>query len=107
MTPACAKACPTESIKFGPIKKLREHAKQRVAELHARGETDAYLYGAEPNGEYSSLNAFFLLKDNPLAYNLPEAPRRPVAHMQRNYIFSYAVSLALTAMSAVLFHRGR
>jgi formate dehydrogenase iron-sulfur subunit len=105
--PACAKACPTESIKFGPIRKLREVANKRVEELHARGETDAYLYGAEPNGEYSALNSIFLLKDKPIVYNLPEAPRRPVAHMKRNYIFSYAVSLALTAMSAVLFYRGR
>lgn len=107
MTPACAKSCPTESIKFGPVSKLREVAKKRVEELHARGETDAYLYGAEASGEYSALNSFFLLKDKPIAYNLPEAPRRPVAHMKQNYIFSFAVSLALTAMSAVLFHRGR
>ncbi len=106
MTPACAKSCPTESIKFGPLRKLRQQAQQRVEELHARGETDAYLYGAEANGEYSALNSIFLLKDRPSVYNLPEAPRRPVAHMKRNYIFSYAVSLALTAMSAVLFHRG-
>jgi formate dehydrogenase iron-sulfur subunit len=107
MTPACAKHCPTESIKFGPISRLREIARKRVEELHARGESDAYLYGAEANGEYSALNSFFLLKDKPIVYNLPEAPRRPVAHMKRNYIFSFAVSVALTAMSAVLFHRGR
>ena len=103
MTPACAKACPTASIQFGPVDELRDHARQRVAELHDRGETDAYLYGAEPAGEYSALNAFFLLTDEPSTYNLPAAPRRPVAHMNRSYLFSFAMTLGLAAASAVLF----
>src|SRR5206468_3978731 len=70
MTPACAKSCPTESIQFGPIEMRREKAQQRVEELHARGEGDAYLYAAEPTAEYSALNSFFLLKDKPGVYNL-------------------------------------
>ena len=36
--PACAKACPTNSIQFGPLDDLREHAEHRVIELHERGE---------------------------------------------------------------------
>ncbi len=103
LVPACAKACPTESIKFGKVSELREHASARVEQLHARGETDAYLYGAEPGGEYSALNSFFLLKDKPSVYNLPESPRRPAAHLKRNYFFSFAASVALTAASALLF----
>lgn len=107
LVPACAKSCPTESIKFGKLKDLREIANKRIEELHARGETDAYLYGAEPSGEYSALNAFFLLKDEPFVYNLPERPRRPAAHLKKNYLFSFATTLALTAVSAVLFAGGR
>jgi formate dehydrogenase iron-sulfur subunit len=107
LTPACAKSCPTESIKFGKISELREHARKRIEDLHARGETDAYLYGADPAGEYSALNSFFLLKDRASVYNLPEAPRRPAAHLKRNYLFSFATSLALTAVSALLFSGGR
>ena len=107
LTPACAKACPTESIKFGEISELREHAKKRVEQLHARGETDAYLYGAEASGEFSALNSFLLLKDRAPVYNLPDAPRRPAAHLKRNYLFSFAASLALTAISALLFSGGR
>src|ERR1700744_233765 len=103
LVPACAKSCPTESIKFGKVSELREHAKKRVEELHARGETDAYLYGAEASGEYSALNSFFLLKDNAAIYNLHERPRRGGTHLKRNYLFSFAASLALTAVSAVLF----
>ncbi len=37
LVPACAKACPTESIQFGPIDELRERARNRVEELHRRG----------------------------------------------------------------------
>ena len=79
---------------------------KRVEELHARGETDAYLYGAQPSGEYGALNAFFLLKDEPFVYNLPERPRRPAAHLKKNYLFSFAATIALTAISAVLFSGG-
>jgi len=107
LIPACAKSCPTESIKFGKVSELREHARKRVEDLHARGETDAYLYGAEPAGEYSALNSFFLLKDRSSVYNLPEAPRRPAAHLKRNYLFSFATSLALTAVSILLFSGGQ
>jgi formate dehydrogenase iron-sulfur subunit len=103
MTPACAKHCPTESIKFGPVKQLHQIARRRVEELHARGETDAYLYGAEPAGEYSALNAFFLLTDKPSVYNLPEAPRRPRAHMKANYLWSFGAVIGLGIASALFF----
>ena len=35
LVPACAKACPTESIQFGPIDELRERARKRVEDLHS------------------------------------------------------------------------
>lgn len=105
MTPACAKACPTGSIQFGTISELREKAKHRVEELHARGETDAYLYGEESGGEYSALRSFFLLKDDPRVYNLPQAPRRPAAHLKTNYLVSFAAAVGLAAASAFLFRR--
>ena len=77
MTPACAKACPTASIQFGQVDELRERAKRRIEELHGRGHGEAFLYGADPIGDYGRLNAFFLLEDHPNQYNLPEAPRQP------------------------------
>jgi len=105
--PACAKACPTDSIIFGTIPKLHQIARARVERLQEQGHTDAYLYGAEPAGEYSALNSFFLLTDKPSVYNLPEAPRRPAAHMKTNYLLSFGASIGLAAAAALLMARGK
>src|SRR5258708_3517038 len=43
LVPACAKACPTASIQFGPLEELRQRAQQRVEELHQRGRPTAHL----------------------------------------------------------------
>ncbi len=106
MTPACAQACPTASIQFGPIEELRARARQRVEDLHAKGEAEAYLYGAEATEEYSPLNAFFLLTDHPNAYNLPETPKRATTGMTERYGWSLLAGLALTALSALAFASG-
>jgi formate dehydrogenase iron-sulfur subunit len=103
MKPACAKACPTESIKFGPLKELRETAKARVEELHARGRTEAYLYGAESLGHYGPLNAFFLLEDHPHEYNLPVAPPQPLHDQGGRYAAGLLTGLALSVVAALAF----
>jgi formate dehydrogenase iron-sulfur subunit len=105
MTPACAQACPTASIQFGPLETLRDTARQRVRELHSRGEDDAYLYGAESTPEYGALHSIFLLKDHPNVYNLPEAPQRPVAQLRRNYLMSFAAAVGVAVASAFVFGR--
>ena len=106
MEPACAKACPTDSIQFGPLDELRRRAEERLGEVRAR-EPGAYLYGAEPSGEYSSLNAFFLLTEDPAAYNLPPAPIMPTASMGRKYMWSALVGVGLSVVSALAFGRRR
>jgi formate dehydrogenase iron-sulfur subunit len=106
LEPACAKSCPTDSIQFGPVSELRARAEQRLHNLQAQGNTDAYLYGADDAGEYSSLNAFFLLTEEPAAYNLPPAPRRPTARMLQRYAWSAVVGIALSAASAVALAKG-
>lgn len=72
--PACAKACPTESIQFGPLDELRERAALRVDQLHEAGVTEARLYGHEPDNGVGGDGAFFLLLDEPEVYGLPPDP---------------------------------
>jgi len=73
-TPACAKACPTESIQFGELDELRERAHRRVEELHEKGVDVARLYGADPDDGVGGDGAFFLLLDEPEVYGLPPDP---------------------------------
>ena len=74
LEPACAKACPTQSIQFGPLDELRERAAQRLAGLHADGVPEARLYGEDPDDGVGGDGAFFLLLDEPEVYGLPPDP---------------------------------
>jgi len=74
LEPSCAKACPTDSIQFGPLDELRALAHTRLADLHAAGETGARLYGEDPDDGIGGAGAFFLLLDEPEVYGLPPDP---------------------------------
>ncbi len=95
LVPACAKACPTASIQFGPIDELRERARSRVDELHRRGVPGAHVYGADPTETYTELHSFYLLVDRPEVYGLPEAPFNPWIHLAGDY-FRTAIAGAVT-----------
>jgi formate dehydrogenase iron-sulfur subunit len=98
LVPACAKACPTASIQFGPVEELRERARRRVEELHRRGVMEAFLYGDTPRETYSELNAFYLLVDRPAVYGLPDEPFNPWLRMRGDYLRSLAGALAALAL---------
>jgi formate dehydrogenase iron-sulfur subunit len=106
MTPACAKACPTASIQFGPVDALREAARRRVGDLHERGNDRAYLYGADSVGEYGPLNSFFLLEDHPNEYNLPVNPPQPFRGQGLRYAAGLLTGAVLTALSFWAFGAG-
>ncbi|MBO0778535.1 MAG: 4Fe-4S dicluster domain-containing protein [Ktedonobacteraceae bacterium] len=103
LEPACAKACPTDSITFGDLDELRERARRRVETLHARGETSAYLYGVDEDTSVGDLNAFFLLMDRPSVYNLPEKPKLPQENVLPGLVASFAASAFLTAVTVLSF----
>jgi len=112
LEPACAKACPTDSIQFGEWDELAERAQARVLELHDRGLEGAYLYGAgDAEGEQlaGDLGAFFLLTEPPERFGLPAQADSPI---QENMPAATAAGLAagvlaaaVTAASVLLAHR--
>jgi formate dehydrogenase iron-sulfur subunit len=104
MTPACAQACPTESIQFGRLDDLRERAQGRVESLHERGVTDARLYGEDPDDGVGGAGAFFLLLDEPEVYGLPPDPvvtTRDLPAMWRR-VGVAAVAMGAAAVAAFL-----
>ncbi len=100
LVPACAKACPTASIQFGPIDELRDRASTRVEELKSRGVPGAYVYGSEDIETYTALNSFYLLVDRPSTYGLPDQPFNPWLNMRGDYV--RAVASGLISLVAVV-----
>jgi formate dehydrogenase iron-sulfur subunit len=101
LEPACAKACPTDSIQFGPYDELVETARGRVVALHERGVESAYLYGAgdEPGAQLAGgLGAFFLLTEAPERFGLPARAESPA---QENGPYATAAGLAAAALAAL------
>jgi formate dehydrogenase iron-sulfur subunit len=107
MEPACAKAGPTDSIMFGPLDELREHAGERILDVIAAGEPDAQLYLHDDDNGMDGAGAFFLLLDEPEVYGLPPDPVAPTRHLGEVYgaVASAAAGIALGVAAA--FVRGR
>lgn len=111
LEPACSKACPTDSIQFGELGQLYEHANERVEELRELGVDRAYLYGTPQGpgatGGLERLNAFFLLTDQPEVYNLPAAPDRPSRRVAPGLASGVAAvsGLALAALAVMAWRR--
>jgi formate dehydrogenase iron-sulfur subunit len=74
LEPACAKACPTDSIQFGELTDLRSRAERRVEQLQTAGQEKAQLYLADDHDGVGGGGAFFLLLDDPEVYGLPPDP---------------------------------
>jgi formate dehydrogenase iron-sulfur subunit len=104
--PACAKACPTDSIQFGALDELRERAATRLDVLHAGGITDARLYGESPDDGVGGSGAFFLLLDEPEVYGLPPDPVVPTRDLPRMWRFAGAAAGALLTAAVAVFIGG-
>jgi formate dehydrogenase iron-sulfur subunit len=100
LTPACAKACPTESIHFGPLDEMQARAEQRVAVLQARGFADAQIYNPVDTS-VGGIHAFFLLLGPPEEFGLPPRPEVPTVYLRAAWT-SAAVTCAVTVLGACL-----
>jgi formate dehydrogenase iron-sulfur subunit len=108
LEPACAKACPTDSIQFGPLDELRGRAERRVEQLHGAGVPEARLYGHDPNDGVGGDGAFFLLLDEPEVYGLPPDPIVPTRGAGSMWKYAgMAASAFLAAAASVFLGRGR
>jgi formate dehydrogenase iron-sulfur subunit len=103
MEPACAKACPTDSIQFGSLDELRGRAQERVDALHAAGVSEARLYGHDPDDGVGGDGAFFLLLDEPEAYGLPPDPVVTTRDLPDMWLHVGAAALTLAASVAASF----
>jgi formate dehydrogenase iron-sulfur subunit len=102
LKPACAQACPTESIKFGEIEQLRVHAQERLKELESRGVHDAAIYDPQETS-VGGIHAFFLLRGDPRAYNLPPQPEVPTVYLKKGWTSSAIAAGLLLAGSILAF----
>jgi formate dehydrogenase iron-sulfur subunit len=105
LMPACAAACPTQSIQYGDLDELRERAAARVGTLHEQGVPEARLYGADPDDGVGGNGAFFLLLDEPEVYGLPPDPVVPTRDLPRMWKFAGAAALALATVATAVFGR--
>ena len=102
--PACAKACPTDSIQFGEVEQLKAQARERLGLLRERGVKEARLYGVDDNILDGGLNSFFLLLDEPEVYNLPQNPQRPSNNVVPASLWTIGAA-AVLGLFGILFFR--
>ena len=104
LQPACAQACPTESIKFGSLDRLRLDAEERLKELEGRGMDDAQLYDPQDTS-VGGTHAMFIVRGDPRQYNLPPKPEVPTTYLKAGWTGS-AVGAGLLLFGSIFAFLG-
>jgi formate dehydrogenase iron-sulfur subunit len=102
LIPACAKACPTESIQFGDLEVLRQRGKKRVQDLQARGYSDARIYNPQETS-VGGIHAFSVILGEPEAYNLPPAPEVPTVYLKSAWTSAFISAAIILAIVCAAF----
>jgi formate dehydrogenase iron-sulfur subunit len=102
LIPACAKACPTQSIRFGELSELQREAKLRIEQLQERGYSDARIYDPQETS-VGGTHAMFVILGQPEAYNFPPAPEVPTVHIQSAWTATLVTALVAVLVVCVAF----
>jgi formate dehydrogenase iron-sulfur subunit len=102
LIPACAKACPTESIQFGDLEVLRLRGKKRVQDLQERGYADARIYDPQETS-VGGIHAFSVIFGEPEAYNLPPAPEVPTVYLKSAWTSAFISAAIIVAIVCAAF----
>jgi formate dehydrogenase iron-sulfur subunit len=106
LDPACAQACPTESIRFGELEEMRLDAQERLRELQSRGMSDATLYDPADTS-IGGIHAMFIVRGDPRRHNLPPTPEIPTIYNRRGWQASALAGGMMLAAALIAFMGGR
>jgi formate dehydrogenase iron-sulfur subunit len=96
LVPACAKACPTESIQFGPLDELRRRADARVTALQKRGIENIHVYDPRATS-VGGIHALFLVPGDPARFGLPITPQVPTDYLRAAWTSALCTAALLIA----------
>jgi formate dehydrogenase iron-sulfur subunit len=102
LKPACATACPTQSIQFGPLEELQERAAKRVAALQDLGYTDAGIYNPRETS-VGGIHSLSIILGQPENYNLPPAPEVPTVYLKSAWTSAFISAAILVAVVCAAF----
>jgi formate dehydrogenase iron-sulfur subunit len=102
LQPACATACPTESIQYGDLEELRARAEARRTTLAARGVTDVVVYDPRESS-VGGTHAIFLVRGSLADYDLPAAPELPAVRLAAGWRAAAGTSMLIALILAGAF----
>lgn len=102
LPPACAKACPTESIAFGALADLEVKARRRLEVLSSRGFSKAKLYDCAGTS-VGGTHALFITVTEPERFGLPSAPEVPTVYLKSAWFSALLTALCAAALVFAAF----